>query len=382
VLVLLAGCGRFEFDSHADAMAGPLPVIEIAPPAFSTASTTYLAVPGATMTIPPSPGTTWLFVMSAGLRSTTEVSVCVEARYLVDGVERGMGGTQGGGAGPWQHFYAFAGSEAAQTITFELHDVCGSTVTIEQLHAVALPLPANAEPHYASVDDVQLITAQSPSPATVPLSLGAMAGEYFVLLTVTNTDAPGEADMYAEWLGPSTEILMRNSQNPRLPWQTTLMARVMPVAMPDAVFTLRSFVGLSSTGGQQRNVRAFAMRTDAFASLDQVLTSQLVTATSATPVTATQLAPIGVADRYLYLATAWSDEECPIVGDSLRRLHFFVDADERRFDHAPDNCALQVTYGTVGLLASRPATVATAVSAGAPNPINVRESQIVVLGLP
>jgi hypothetical protein len=77
---VLVGCGRLGF-GNAGPDAGTHVPAELAVPAFSTTSTEFVDVPGATLEIPPSPGTRWLLVTSAGLASTTPLDVNVEARY-------------------------------------------------------------------------------------------------------------------------------------------------------------------------------------------------------------------------------------------------------------------------------------------------------------
>ena len=139
-------------DEPADARNGDVPIdvppgtittFEVAPPAFSTSSTAFVDIPGGTFEIPPSPGTTWLLVTAATLAQPTLTAFGAEARYLVSGVEQGMGGTQGMGAGPWQHFYVFPGMDVPQTVAYQLRDTGGQMASIDHLRIVAMPLPAN-----------------------------------------------------------------------------------------------------------------------------------------------------------------------------------------------------------------------------------------------
>ena len=94
LLIFLIGCGRIGFDSGGDGPAlMPIGPTETNVDRFTTTSSTFVEVPGSTVTLPPSPGTRWLILVNASLLSSTFKEIGVEARYLVDGVERGIGGT-------------------------------------------------------------------------------------------------------------------------------------------------------------------------------------------------------------------------------------------------------------------------------------------------
>jgi hypothetical protein len=379
--LLLSACGRFGFGSGDDAIdaAAEIHAIEIAPPAFSTSSADFVDVPGGALIVPPSAGTTWLLLTSAGLSATSFATLTVEARYLVDGVERGLGGTEvTGGFGPWQHFYVLPGASSAQTITYQLRDASGGGATIDQLHAVALPLPASADAHYAAVDDAQLITALAPAPAAA-LSLGALDGEYLVLLLVNGTEMPASSNIFLEWRGPGGEVVVPTSQFPREPWQSLFTARVVPLATSDAVYTLYAYAGSS---GQVAYVRALALRADGFASLDHQLSTTTIDTQAPDASIATQLAPIGDAAQYVYLASTLAEESCTNTPDAVRRLHFMIDGDDRVLEHATDNCSYQLTYGATDLLQARPALIGTGVSSGNGQHVILRDSQILLLGLP
>jgi hypothetical protein len=383
-LLLVCSCGRLGFRDDNEVRDAPPAVeaVEATPAAFSTSSPTFVAVPGATLTIPPSPGTTWLLLTSATLVSTGVAVVNVEARYLVDGIERGVGESHStAGAGPWQHFYVLEGGADPQTVVYELRDRANGISTIDQLHTIAVPLPADAEPHYVSRDDVEPVSAQANTPLHA-LSLGSLSGTYVVLLLANGTELPSTANLWLEWRGPNDEVLMRESQFPREPRQALLTARVLSITAADATFTLYAYTG-GPTGAQTSYVRAFAMRSDAFVSIDHGFSSTPITTMSATPSMAQQvLTTPSDANRYLYLTTAWAEEDCLNTADVLRRMHFTIDADEHIVEHATDNCAYQLTYGVTKLLPARPNVMATGISSGNGQVTILGDSQIVLLGLP
>ena len=158
------------------------------------------------------------------------------------------------------------------------------------------------------------------------------------------------------------------------------MFHVIAVSSPDAVFTLLTHTGSTVPVGSIRYLRVLALRAGAFASIDHSWTSTSIVTTSTGVSTGPVLVPTGTATRFLYMASSWSSAECP--GPTLRRLHFVVGSGERVVEHASDNCALMLTYGTVGLLASRPASLSNGASSASGPYVEMRDSHIVLLGLP
>ena len=106
----------------------------------------------------------------------------LEARYVLDGVEMGMGGTQTstpGYPGPWQHFVVIAGTDAPQELRYQLRDSSNAGATMRGLTVAALPFAAS-DIAYASNDpphDVISMTATADS----VLSLGPLGGVSFIL---------------------------------------------------------------------------------------------------------------------------------------------------------------------------------------------------------
>ena len=123
---------------------------------FSTVSQTFADVFAPPLVIPPSAGKRWLIVLAGAIGSTVPADVTVEARYLVDGVERGIGATQNSRAlapGPWQHVYVLDGTTKAQSITIQIRHAQGGTSAFDGFDLVAIPLDP-ADVAYASHDDV------------------------------------------------------------------------------------------------------------------------------------------------------------------------------------------------------------------------------------
>ena len=379
VLILIActGC-RINFDEHDDRRAF---VVD----EFSTTSTEFVDIPGGTLTIPVSPGSTWLLQTSAAISSTNIEPVTVEARYLVDGIERGIGGTQNSvpdRPGPWEHFYVLLGSTVEQHLVYQLRDASGGTAKIEQLHAIAVRLPPGAAPHYQSSDDAQLVTATTLGPQ-VTFSLGPLSGRYVVFLLVNASDRPAQNDCYVQWRGPSGEILLQQLQQPREPWQSMFAVRVLELDTPDATLTLDARAGIGGPA-QVRNVRAFAMRADAFETFAFDHTMAMIDAVSPDvsigPVVTP--GPGGAASAYLYVASTVGKEDCVATIDTERRYHFIVDDDDTTIAHVTDNCAYWTTYGVTRLLDHKPTQLALGVSSGNAQQVWMSHPAILLLGLP
>lgn len=376
IVIVCVSC-RLNFDERDDRRAF---VVD----EFSTTSTEFVDIPGATLTIPVSPGTTWLLQTSATLDSTMPVLVTAEARYLVDGIERGIGGTQNsvpGRPGPWEHFYVLFGSTVEQRVVYQLREATGGTAKIEQLHAIAVRLPPGTEPHYQSSDDIQSVTATAFAPL-VTLSFGPLSGAYVLFLLVNASDLPAQNDCYVQWRGPSGEVLLPELQQPREPWQSMFAIRTIDLDTPDATFTLDAYVSAGGAG-RVRYVRAFAMRADAFESFAFDRSSTLIDTISpevsigplVTP------APDAAAPAYLYIASTIGAEDCGTT-DAERRYHFLVDGEDATIMHVTENCAYVATYGATRLLDHRPDELAIGVSSGNGLHVWMSEATILLLGLP
>src|SRR6188768_1071117 len=117
----LAACGRIGFDdvtgTRPDADNGDTS-IEV--DGFSTSSPSFTQIPDATLTIPPSTSR-WLLVTTATLQSDSlSRDGGGELRYLLDGVELGIGGAQNNEIdrpGPFQHFAVIDGKPEPQVVS-------------------------------------------------------------------------------------------------------------------------------------------------------------------------------------------------------------------------------------------------------------------------
>jgi hypothetical protein len=383
--MLLAGCGRFGFsssdDAESDADALPPTAMAISAPMFQTTSQTFVPIPGAALTIPPSPGTSWILVVAATIDSVTLGRPSVEARYLVDGVEAGMGGTQCSATdtpGPWQSFHVIEGSTTPHEVTFELREAEGQVGSLATLDAIAVPLPTSALA-YRSVEGTHDVTWLTRSVDTM-LSLGPLTGDYVVLLGFNITDAPGQSDCYADWVDPAGEEWLEEVHQPREVWQSELAIHRTMLDAADAQVTLFSHGGGDVCG--VRDVRALAVRADAFASIAYARSPAHATSASPVPSTTLTLAPEpSSAAQFLYMGSIQLDEDCTVVTDALRDAHFTIDSAERVIRHSTDNCSYTASYGAASLLPSQPGSLALSFDSGNAYPVEHLASELLLLGL-
>ena len=394
-LLLIAGCGRFAFDDRnddagnliVDTTPGGVTSVAITPDPFTTSSTSFVPVPNSTMTVPASPGQRWLLLVSGTLQSTSLDFRSPQVHYLVDGVERGFGGTESieaGRPGPWQHLYMIDGTTQPQTITFELADALAATTTLDHFHAVLTPLPAAADPLYASVDAPPLVTSTAYAPAAQLTLTPASPGEYLVLLLVNESEAPSTSDITTKWFDPMGIAWSPDYKNPRGSRQSHLIVRRVVLSGPSTI-TLQAFsVGAQST---VEYVRAIGLRISGLTSFDEATnkTAQLTTVT--TPMIANTLVPqsVAAASKYLTFGTVRVDDDCSNTAAAARGVQFtLTGVESSAFEHVAGNCAAEMTYGYVGLSNTRPTGVSVSFHSG--NGMNQivshRESTLFVVGVP
>lgn len=384
--LVVAGCGRFGFDDRPDAARLPDVVAPVAAQfgevaSFSTASPTFVGIPDSTISLPTAPGHRWLLLTSASLGSTSGVGVTVEARYVVDGVEHGIGGTQNSLAdrpGPWLHADVIDG-EMPHEIHYELRDAAGATATISQLHVAAIPL-LDDRVRFSFADAPQDVVATTSSPHTT-LSLGALAGDYVFLLVANATDLPDLSDVYVGWRGPGDEVWQDDVQHPREGWQAYLTLQRATVDDPDATVTFYSRVGGGTS--QVSYLRAIAIQADAFASVDFARDDTTQTSAAQTATTAVELLPpASAASDHVVVGQLMMEEPCTPDPDAERTFHLVTDTLTDAVAHATDNCSYAASYGAVRRLSTRPSRIEVGFSTQNGSPVTYLGAQLLLLGLP
>lgn len=392
--VILTGCGRVGFgeiaaadgdvDAEGDGGGPASTAVEVTPPTFSTMSPTFVDITGGSLVVPPSPGQQWLLLVSASLRSTSLDYAGPEVRYLVDGVERGIGGTESVVAnlpGPWQHFYLFDGGGAPTTIQFQARDTLAATTVISDLRAVAVPLPAATAPEYVAFDGPTSVN----EPVAAPVHTFALDieqdGDYVFLLLANQTEAPGSSDIETQWFDPDGVAWASTLQNPRGAWQSSLLMRRR---MLDAGTHNIEVHAQSGAMASIAYARVLALRVDGFAGRFAFVATDVddVTASATPDVASTLDLNLPQSSKYIALGTVRVDDDCANSMLAVRRAQFAFDDIMTSIAHVPGNCASETTYGFVALRSEPPVTFAATYSSGNGMNVEHEESALLVVGLP
>jgi hypothetical protein len=387
-MIAAAGCGRSGFDvldvarDTAPDTSDPLAITarEIAPPTFTTSSTSFVDVAGGTLVIPPSPGRQWLLLVNGFLSSTSLNYAGPEARYLVDGIERGLGGTESvdvGKPGPWQHMFVLTGTSDPITVQLQARDTLAAQTTLERARVIAMPIPDSADPLYASADAIQLVTSMTLTEVASLVLTPASAGEYLVFLLFNDTEEPSGSNVDGQWLDASGIAWGSSLQNARGAWQSVLFAR--RAVLGPGPTTLR-FQAAAAAMSQVQYIRAFAFRLSGATNALTTLTAGPETS-GTTPVTAATLSvSVAPAPHYLVFGTTRIDDQCD-VGIGVRGIQFVVDDVIDSFEHLPGNCSTEHTYGHLDLVESPPATMSSGLFSGTGSRMQHVESTLLVLGV-
>ena len=328
----------------------------------------------------------WVLLLSARLASESTQPASQEVRYLVDGVERGLGqsrvdGTGEGEGGPWQHFDLLPPESRRVSIEFRsLRAV--DLATIEDLRVVAFAVPPGADPVFFEHEEVQTVT-QPNATQRIYQSIAALdidpraAGDYLIMLTLLASEAPGVASVGVRAVAPGAELWPVEGMvprphlaNPLDEWQSFMLVRSLH-SDGSAVTVDLQVDGSGTEGSTVRYVRALALRQDAFA--------QVKIATALEEQTIATDTVVGELDV--------SADPCHgVVGAQFVTLYSLglrtVRFGGATFDHDLPSDESKLTYATFGVLPSGGGNLTTTVSAPDMIDLFVRESVIVALELP
>ena len=365
VLGALAACGRIGFDGQPDD-----PAIEV--DGFSTSSPSFTLIPDATLTIPPS-ASRWLLMSSATLQSDSLSSESgPEMRYVLDGVELGLGGSQNSELdrpGPFQHFAVIDGKPTEQTVTFELRDISSGTARVEQLRAYAIP---TAPAVYQTADPIVNVTSPTFTPvATFPVE----PGDYLFFGLVNASDDPGSSDCFTQWRMADGLPAGMDMQNPRAAWQPRISIWRETIGAPSTI-ALEARVNTDTSRVQYIRLLGYRI---ADLALDFATKPALVRTTTEAPVL--ELVPTITAQRYLFIGSSRFAEDCD--GDMIiaGREITFEGAATSTISHVQGNCAYENSYGVVELLQTRPSKLTTTIRSTNGEEVLAADSTLLLLGL-
>jgi hypothetical protein len=278
---------------------------------YSTSSTTFTNVPGGTLSITPgSTSEVWVILLSARLRSTwtTSDEDAAEARYLVNGVQRGLLSIRNSGANPggsWLQFDRVTGTTTARAVQVQLRDG-KATATLENLQILAFRLPSGADFQFAETSGVQSVPALAWGSMQSLSFTPPSAGDYLVMAVASGRENPSSSTLGVRmqdavgWPVDSLPADPRRGQfmNGRAGWPPFFVARVRTLTATPTTYQIEAQGDAS--GAEIRDTRIMAFRTDAFENAQRVEDTAETTTTSTTPVvksTLTTAVPAGARDH-------------------------------------------------------------------------------------
>lgn len=318
----------------------------------------------------------WL-VMASGSIAATGAGTGT-ARLFVDGTEMAVGTSAGA---PWSAFTVLAAG-ATRTVEVSVEPSgTGVTATIEDLHVVAFPLPAETAVH----SDVQLgnrLILQSEgwrSVATLPVPEGT--GRHLVLAAVSATPAPAVDTVGVRVVDASGGFWpVAGGTPPHLggagtDTSTFFLARAPTLAAGSgAQFTLEVRAGSPSSNVSHAQVVAIALdRFDATFHAEELAAG---TTSSSTPVPLASR-DVSAADAprdYLFIGSV------SLLASGTRGAVLRAGDEERRYTHALDASA-RLSYPYFTALSTDAAFTASVAAFAAGTPVEHREAVVHVLGL-
>jgi hypothetical protein len=363
---------------------------------FTTASATYVDVTGGTVSFTPVSATDiWILLFSARIMSSSTTPLgSVEARYLVNGVEHGMGGTENtptpNQPGPWTSFYRVTGTTATQTVQVQLRDIAG-TGTIEKLQIIAFKLPEGADFHYSETESDTVV----PTGFSVYESLTinpSSPGEYLVMGLMTGSEGPGTQALYIRFKDPVGNYWPPEHEpgvqvwdyyiTPSQMFQSFFVARTQTLS-GSATYQLE-VDGSSDPNSTIRYTRFMAFRTDAFENFESVEDVATSSTTSTTPVVKSQLETSLPPVTRDYIVLQHLSAAVPSGFTGLRQIGFEADnAVTMSYDHSQQSQFYTAGYAFFDAeTTDRVVTYENTIASSTGNEIRAKESVIHVLRLP
>jgi len=303
----------------------PEPLV-VRPPTFRTTASEFEAVPEAVLEVRPSSvDEVWVVLVGGTLGSTgaNASDGTAEARFLVDGVERGLSGSNNAVPSlglPWFHFDRIDGASGA-AVAVELRSIRGEAF-LSNLVMIAFALPPYADVHFAELAAASIST-RVPETYFSPFFSIREAGRYVVLATATISEAPGDA-LRVSLTMPNGEL--QRYVNHRSAWLPVLWQGDSALPMGPAQFT---FEGFSSSGTSSvRDTRILLWRADAHEYVGFEVAPEPVGIASVNPTTVASLTtaqPAGPRHHVVVQSTTLAGVEYDPDLTRGRRSHFARD---------------------------------------------------------
>jgi hypothetical protein len=330
-------------------------------------------------------------LLSARLLSTSAPGGNLEARYLVNGIERGLGGGANNVANnplSWQHFCWVTGTVEEQVVRVQLREDAG-TGTISGLRMLAFPLPEGADAHFFEHADVQAVTANVWADYLELSFEPESAGEYLVLALMSGSEAPGTGGLHVQMAGPLSDEQWQTTPyiNHRNHFVVGMWSRTFTLSKESQVYQLQA-LGSGGEGSQIRDARMLAFRTDVFEPLHVVLDLQEITTESDQPVVVSSLQMSAlITERDLIVFQNMFSKPVDEDPDLLHACHVIFRMDDEELAHSVRYNTASGPHASAGvfyaLTTKGPILFENVVQSNLTDmPMQAGESAIVVLGLP
>ena len=351
-------------DAGSGSPVPPMPVTaDVA--TFSTASASFVDVPGGTLQATADAQTSWVVLFSARLCTSVAAAPGPEARFVVDGAERGFAGIGvdvASRCGSFQQSVVLERNTGSHTVRVQLRQVAGGTASIDNLHLVALPLAANADVRTSENLNVQSVLSTSHTDYHALTFTPASPGDYLVLSSISAIEDTGStvfvrvrrSGSVTTWPTPDYGIA-------RPAWQSMFAAERFTLPATPHTFAIQARISGSTTGRVQA-ARIVAFRVDALAHFETTRTASVVATdtTNALVAERTSTPPPGLTGQVV-IQSQVSGVVCGFGG--VHTPSFVLNGNTETIPHAL-NCGYRASYGRVSYLpGATPVTARNFVSA-------------------
>jgi hypothetical protein len=390
---LALGCGRVNFEPGDSAPSGDAPppgsrAVDAFLESFSTTTTSFVDVPIELVFTPADSAEAWVFLLSGEFSGGTDLSPAPEARYLVNGVERGFGGGAGepGTSSPWQHVDLITTAQGPQTVTVQLRrtEASAESAVLGNLRLLAFPLPPDADPHFSEVPPPAVVSPMGNWAPFHTLDVTPREpGDYLVLALAVITEEPSPGVAYMRIRDADGAFWpAREFANDRRPWHSFLAARRQRLAASPSTFTIE-LRAPTATPATARDLRFLAFRVDALASFASTSELEPVTIATSQPVVTSVVTTEATPVERTYVVYQGVQVYEDGGGVVARGLHFrAASSPPIEYLYRTNNFEQSLSFGVVRLVRAGAATTfENAISSPDLATLTAAESVIHVLGL-
>jgi len=329
----------------------------------------------------------WLLLVCGQLVSSSADEESVEARYLINGVERGLAGAQTptGTQGPWIAADLIGASDTEQQLTFELRHQKGDEAALQNLQVVAVAIRDAAATRVAEAPALLKVPASVWTTLAVLQVQINVATKYFIMASSYARERPGNATVGVRmrinddfWPVASGESLSHFS-NARAYYSSFFVARAVDLAPGTHTFELEGYGSEDGLGSEVLHSRIIAFPAEALGNLSSHLTVDEAEISKNSAFNMLDVPSTG-SSTYLWLQNAFVRN---VVNAGARTVQFVSGSSMTTFEHIIGNRESQISYGALGVMTTADAPhMETRISARGGESLFAKESAIHLFKLP